>query len=72
MKYKLVLIRYFIPPPRPWDKDRFMAPDIDVATKLLQDQKVKQIFLFEKATLPFLWYLLVTGSSLSCNITGLF
>ncbi|XP_071784273.1 histidine ammonia-lyase-like [Asterias amurensis] len=24
----------------PWDKDRYMAPDIDIATKLLQDQKI--------------------------------
>lgn len=25
---------------RPWDKDRFMAPDIEAATKLLQDGKI--------------------------------
>ena len=25
---------------RPWDKDRFMAPDIDAATQLLQEDKI--------------------------------
>jgi len=26
---------------RPWIKDRYMAPDIDAATKLLQEEKVR-------------------------------
>ena len=25
---------------RPWDKDRFMTPDIESVTKLLQEEKV--------------------------------
>ena len=33
---------------RPWIKDRYMAPDIDAATKLLQEEKVRvtRWFLF--------------------------
>lgn len=27
---------------RPWDKDRFMSPDIDAVTKILQEEKVWQ------------------------------
>lgn len=26
----------------PWKKDRYMAPDIDAVTKLLQEEKVHQ------------------------------
>jgi len=29
-----------LPPCRPWDKDRFMAPDIEAATTLLREGKV--------------------------------
>ena len=38
----VTLLLYFY---RPWIKDRYMSPDIDAVTKLLQSEKVKVIHI---------------------------
>ena len=41
---------------RPWIKDRYIAPDIDAVTKLLQEEKVTEIIYYLNISVYYMIY----------------